>query len=56
MCAFVPLCVLVFLNVWNLVALVFYFLVMVIPITLNIIYGEGNFSKFKITGPFQVGF
>ena len=29
---------------------------LLIPVFLNILYGEGNFSKYKITGPFEVGY
>jgi len=43
------------MDVYHVAALVIYCLFLGAAILATILFGEGNFAKFKITGPYQVG-
>jgi len=50
--AFIPHIVLVMLSVYNLIALVVYCCFLLASITLVLLFGMGDLSRFAITGPF----
>lgn len=53
--AFIPHIVLIVMDVYHLAALIIYCCFLAFAIIITIIYGEANFSRLKLVGPFQVG-
>ena len=52
---FIPQCFLVFMGEYNIIAEIILCTVIFLGILTTIIYGEANFDKLKLTGPFEVG-
>lgn len=52
---FIPQCVLVYFGEYNLIAEIILCLVIFLGILNNIVFGEADFSRLKLTGPFEVG-
>jgi cytochrome b len=49
---FIPHLVLIVMDVYHIAALIIYSVFVAVPILATIIWGEGNFNRFKITGPY----
>jgi len=43
------------MDVYHIAALIVYCVFLLIPILANLVYGEANFNRLKMTGPYQVG-
>jgi hypothetical protein len=52
---FIPQCFLVFMGEYNLIAEIILCVVIVLGILTTILFGESNFERVKLTGPFEVG-
>lgn len=52
--AFIPHIVLVVMDVYAIAALIIYCCFLAFAILITIIYGEANFSRLKMVGPYQV--
>jgi hypothetical protein len=50
--AFIPHIVLIVMDVYSIAALVIYSSFLVFAIIITIIYGEANFSRLKLVGPY----
>jgi len=50
--AFIPHIVLIVMDVYSIIALVIYCVFLATAILANIIFGEGNFNKFTMSGPY----
>ena len=53
--AFIPHIVLVVMDVYNMAALIIYCCFLAFAIIITWIYGEANFSRLSLVGPYQVG-
>lgn len=53
--SFSTIAVFVMMDIYSVVALTFFVIVMVLLIVSNAIYGDANFSELKMVGPYQVG-
>ena len=53
--SFATIAVFVMLDIYSVVALTIFVIVMVLLIVSNAIYGDANFSELKMVGPYQVG-
>ena len=52
---FIPQCFLVFMGEYNLIAEIFLCIVIFLGILMTLLFGEGNFNRLKLSGPFEVG-
>lgn len=53
--AFIPHIVLVVMDVYNIIPLIIYCCFLAFAIIITCIYGEANFSRLNLIGPFEVG-
>lgn len=52
---FIPQIILIVMDIYSAIALGIYCFFLAIPIILALMYGNGDFSRLKMTGPYEVG-